>query len=131
MLKAKQSYSYISLYYFLVNYGIDFIVLAYFIVRISMINKSLWIHTPYTIVFDVLFIFNAYRKGAEIYKSFKMKIITSIYKDYFYLFDLLATSLIVAHLFVKFYLIKALMLYFVGNSTDEAKTWIKVAGIDD
>lgn len=32
-----------------------------------------------------------------------MKVITSIYKDYFNLFDLLATSLIVAHLFVSIY----------------------------
>lgn len=47
-----------------------------------------------------------YKRAGKIYKSFRMKAITSVHKDFFNLLDLLATLLTVAHLFVNIHYYK-------------------------
>jgi len=91
--------------YFLRAFTLDIIVFLYFVCRLAIDANASWVQSVWTLGFDLFVVVHGYRRGALIYKSFKMKVITSIYKDFFNLFDLLATLLIVAHLFVSFVLI--------------------------
>ena len=73
-----------------------------------------------------------YKRAGKIYKSFRMKAITSVHKDVFNLLDLLATLLTVAHVFVNiFFLIKSMMLYLAGTVPNSSSSWIKVAEIQN
>ncbi len=83
-------------------YLVDLLTIVYFGIRIAMINNSQWIPTTGIIFIDVMLVLLCYKRASAIYKSFRMRVITSIYKDVFNLFDLLATLMTVAHIFVHF-----------------------------
>lgn len=117
ILNSKHLKNQPSYLFYIRNYIMDFILLVYFIINLSIMDRIQQAQSVWMTIFHVFFVLNGYKRGAEIYKSFKMKVITSIYKDFFNLFDLLATSVNVAHLFVNLSNeIQALILFLAAGS---------------
>lgn len=110
-------------------------VLCYLIINIVLTAFTFDQPTQLTLsfcllLFDAATLLIIYSRISALFKHFKIRSYASLYKDHFKLFDLLSTSLKVAHIFVNSTLTQSIIMY-CSSYYDLNHNWMTHAGISD